>query len=49
MSLLSIAPDIVAGASENLAGLGSTLRSANAAAATQTTSIAAPPHSRYVK
>jgi hypothetical protein len=42
MSLLSIAPDIVAGASENLAGLGSTLRSANAAAATQTTSIAAP-------
>jgi hypothetical protein len=42
MSLLSIAPDIVASASENLAGLGSALRSANAAAATHTTSIAAP-------
>ncbi len=42
MSLLSIAPDIVAGASEKLADLGSALRSANAAAATQTTSIAAP-------
>ncbi len=42
MSLLSIAPDIVAGASENLADLGSALRSATATAATQTTSIAAP-------
>ena len=42
MSLLSLAPDIVAGASENLADLGSALRSAHAAAATQTTSIAAP-------
>jgi PE family len=42
MSLLSIAPDIVAGASDNLAGLGSALRSATAAAANQTTSIAAP-------
>ena len=42
MSLLSIAPDIVSSASENLAGLGSALRSATATAATQTTSIAAP-------
>jgi hypothetical protein len=42
MSFLSIVPDVVAGASEDLADLGSTLRSANAAAATQTTSIAAP-------
>jgi hypothetical protein len=42
MSLLSIAPDIVSGASENLAALGSDLRSATATAATQTTSIAAP-------
>ena len=42
MSLLSIAPDIVADASGNLADLGSALRSANAAAATQTTSFAAP-------
>jgi hypothetical protein len=42
MTLLSIAPDIVAGASDDLANLGSALRSANAAAATQTTSIAAP-------
>jgi hypothetical protein len=42
MSLLSIAPDIVSDASENLAGLGSALRSATATAATQTTSIAAP-------
>ncbi len=47
MSLLSIAPDIVAGASENLAGLGSALRSANAAAATQTTSIRRRPLMRY--
>ena len=42
MSLLSIAPEIVSSASENLAGLGSALRSATATAATQTTSIAAP-------
>jgi PE family len=42
MSLLSIAPDIVAGASDDLAGLGSALRSATAAAANHTTSIAAP-------
>jgi hypothetical protein len=42
MSLLSIAPDIVAGASGELADLGSTLRSANAAAASQITSITAP-------
>jgi hypothetical protein len=42
MSFLSIAPDMVAGASENLADLGSALRSATATAATQTTSIAAP-------
>lgn len=42
MSLLSITPDIVAGASEDLADLGSALRGAVAAAATQTTSITAP-------
>ena len=42
MSLLSIAPDVVAGASGNLENLGSALRSANAAAASQTTAIAAP-------
>jgi len=42
MTLFSIAPDIVSGASENLAGLGSALRSATATAATETTSIAAP-------
>jgi hypothetical protein len=42
VTLLSIAPDIVAEASGDLANLGSALRSANAAAATQTTSIAAP-------
>jgi len=42
MSLVSIAPDVVAAASGNLADLGSALRSANAAAATQTISIAAP-------
>ncbi len=42
MSLLNIAPDIVANASEDLAGLGSNLRSATAAAASPTTSIAAP-------
>jgi len=42
MTLLSIAPDIMAGASGDLEKLGSELRSANASAATQTTSIAAP-------
>lgn len=42
MSLLSIAPDIVAAASETLENSGSVLRSANAAAASQTSSIAAP-------
>ena len=42
MSVLSIAPDIVADASGNLEDLGSALRSANAAAASQTTAIAAP-------
>lgn len=42
MSLWSIAPDLVAGASQNLADLGSTLRSATTAAAAQTTSITAP-------
>jgi PE family len=42
MTLLSIAPDIVAGASGELEDLGSALRSANAAAASQTTWIAAP-------
>ncbi len=42
MSLLSIAPDIVSAASGNLQNLGSALRSANAAAASQTTAVAAP-------
>jgi PE family len=42
MSSLNIAPDIVAAASGNLENLGSALRSANAAAASQTTAIAAP-------
>jgi hypothetical protein len=42
MSSLSIAPDLVAAASGNLENLGSALRSANAAAASQTTAIAAP-------
>ncbi|WP_163645863.1 PE family protein [Mycobacterium conspicuum] len=42
MTLLSIAPDIMAGASRDLEGLSSELRSANAAAATQTTAVAAP-------
>ncbi|MGA7054967.1 MAG: PE family protein [Mycobacterium sp.] len=42
MSLLSVVPDIVVAASANLEDVGSALRSANAAAATQTTAIAAP-------
>ncbi|WP_197518401.1 PE family protein [Mycobacterium sp. E3198] len=42
MSLLSIAPDLVSAASGNLANLGAALRSATAAAAGQTTAIAAP-------
>lgn len=42
MSLLNIAPDVVSAAGGNLANLGATLRSATAAAAGQTTAIAAP-------
>ncbi len=42
MSLLSIAPDLVSTASGNLENLGAALRSATAAAAGQTTAIAAP-------
>jgi PE family len=42
MSLLSVAPDIVAEAGAQLENLGSTLRSATAAAASQTTAVAAP-------
>lgn len=42
MSLLSVAPDIVSEASGNLQNLGSELREASAAAASQTTSVAAP-------
>ena len=42
MSLLSIAPDIVAGASGDLANLGSALQNASAVAAAQTTAVAAP-------
>lgn len=42
MSLLSIAPDLVSAAGGNLANLGAALRSATAAAAGQTTAIAAP-------
>ncbi|ORW85247.1 hypothetical protein AWB92_27550 [Mycobacterium sp. IEC1808] len=42
MSLLSVTPDIVAAASGNLQNLGSELREASAAAASQTTSVAAP-------
>ncbi|OBG41078.1 hypothetical protein A5672_12890 [Mycobacterium alsense] len=42
MSLLSVAPEIVAAASGDLANLGSALRSATAAAATQTTAVVAP-------
>jgi PE family len=39
---LNIAPEIVAGASQDLENLGSALRSAHAEAATQTTAVAAP-------
>lgn len=42
MSSLSLVPDAVSAASGNLANLGTALRSANAAAASQTTAIAAP-------
>jgi hypothetical protein len=42
MSLLSVAPDIVSEASGNLQNLGSELREASAAAASQTTSVVAP-------
>jgi hypothetical protein len=42
MSLLSVVPDLVSEASGNLQNLGSALRSATAAAASQTTAIAAP-------
>jgi hypothetical protein len=42
MSFVSVVPDAVTAASENLAGIGSSLRAAHAAAAAQTTAIAAP-------
>lgn len=42
MSLLSVAPDMVSAASGSLENLGSALRSANAAAASQTTAVLAP-------
>jgi len=42
MSWLSVAPDIVSTASGNLQKLGSALRSASAAAASQTAAVAAP-------
>lgn len=42
MSLLSIAPELVSAAGGNLANLGAAVRSATAAAAGQTTAIAAP-------
>ncbi len=42
MPSLNVAPEVVSAASGNLQNLGSTLRSANAAAAGQTTAIAAP-------
>lgn len=42
MSLLSLIPESVAAASENLESLGSALSSANAAAASQTSAILAP-------
>lgn len=42
MSLLRVAPDIVAAASGNLENVGSALRSANATAAAQTTAVVAP-------
>lgn len=42
MSLLSVVPDLVTATSRNLQDIGADLRSATAAAATQTTAIAAP-------
>jgi PE family len=42
MSLLTVVPDVVSVASGNLEKLGSALRTANTAAASQTTAIAAP-------
>ncbi|WP_156686736.1 PE family protein [Mycobacterium sp. Marseille-P9652] len=42
MSFLNVAPDVVNAASGDLANLGSSLRAAHAAAAAQTTAIAAP-------
>ncbi|ORW50301.1 hypothetical protein AWB90_07070 [Mycobacterium paraense] len=42
MSSLNVMPEMVSAASGNLQNLGSALRSANAAAASQTTAIAAP-------
>lgn len=42
MSFVSVAPDVVTAASGNLESIGSALRAANAAAAVQTTAIAAP-------
>lgn len=42
MSFLSVSPEIVSAASRSLENLGSALRSANAAAASQTTAVAAP-------
>jgi hypothetical protein len=42
MTGVSVVPDVVRAASGNLANLGSALRSANAAAAAQTTAIAVP-------
>ncbi|MCV7380770.1 hypothetical protein BST11_06940 [Mycobacterium alsense] len=42
MSLVSVTPDVVGAASANLEEIGSSLRAAHAAAAAQTTAIAAP-------
>lgn len=42
MSFVSVAPDVVTTASGNLANIGAAVRAANAAAAAQTTAIAAP-------
>jgi hypothetical protein len=42
MSLLTVVPDLLTAASGNLQNIGSGLRTANAAAAAQTTAIAAP-------
>src|SRR5262245_48436655 len=42
MSSLSVVPEIVSAASGNLQNLGSALRSASAAAASQTTAVMAP-------